>query len=78
MYADVVLSIDNDSKGTDDKNAEIVLKLKDKLFTSKEKSNLFETAVDKTIYKLDSQIYKYKDKLTSKKNIKSKSSYKTI
>lgn len=78
IYADVILFEDSDSTGLEKNHCEIVLKVKDKLFTSKERSSAYELAVDKAIDKLDAQLYKYKDKLTSKKNIKNHSSYKTI
>lgn len=78
LYADVVLFEDNDSTGLEKNHCEVVLKVKDKLFTAKEKSNEYELAVDKAVDKLDAQLHKYKDKLTSKKIIKNHSSYKTI
>ena len=54
------------------KYCEIILKLKDKTLTSKEFSEEFDKAVEKSLLKIETQLYKYKDKNKNPKHTTNK------
>lgn len=68
LFTDVVLSYDKPPLEV--KYCEIIVKLKDKIITAKEGAVEFSKAVDMSISKIDTQLYKHKDKIKSKKHIK--------
>ncbi|MDD5360669.1 MAG: ribosome-associated translation inhibitor RaiA [Ignavibacteria bacterium] len=68
IHADVILSFDKPPADT--KHCEIIIKLKDKTLTAKESAGDFEKAIDFALTKIDSQIYKLKDKLKTKNHAK--------
>jgi len=69
VFTDVVLSYDKPP--LEIKYCEMVVKLKDKIITAKEGADEFTKAVDMTVAKIETQLYKHKDKIKSKKHIKS-------
>ena len=76
IFADVVLSFEKPS--TNNKYCEVKIKLRDKILTTKEMSDEFTKAVDKAVEKIETQLYKYKDKNKTLKHNTSKEVYKTI
>jgi len=60
LHSDVILSFEKAVNSV--KNCEIIMKLRDKIITSKESSDEFTKAIDKTINKIETQLLKYKDK----------------
>lgn len=76
IFADVVLSFEKPT--TNNKYCEVILKLKDKILTTKEMSDDFTKAIDKAVEKIETQLYKYKDKNKTLKHKTSKEVYKTI
>ncbi len=68
LFSDVVLSYDKPP--VEVKYCEIIVKLKDKVITAKEGADDFSKAVDMAINKIETQLYKHKDKIKSKKHIK--------
>ncbi len=67
IHADVILSFDKPPADT--KHCEIILKLKDKTLTAKEGSAEFERAIDAAVLKIETQLYKVKDKQKTSKKI---------
>lgn len=75
LFADVVLSFDKPP--ANNKHCEILIKLRDKMLTTKETSDEFTKAVDKAVEKIDKQLYKYKDKNKRQRYNVDKETYKT-
>ncbi len=75
LFADVVLSFDKPP--ANNKHCEIIIKLRDKILTTKETSEDFTKAVDKATEKIEKQLYKYKDKNKRQKYNIDKEIYKT-
>jgi putative sigma-54 modulation protein len=65
LHVDVILDYEKSVNSI--KNCELIAKVNNKLFTSKESSDDFMKSVDMAIVKIGSQITKYKDKLKKKK-----------
>lgn len=76
LHADVILSFEKAVNSI--KNCEIILKLKDRILTSKESSDDFTKSIDKAVDKIESQILKYKDKQKAEKHDLKKEIIKTI
>lgn len=76
LRADVILSYEKAVNSI--KTCELLIKLKDKTFTSKEDSDDFNKSVDKALDKIEIQILKYKDKNKSEKYNTEKEVIKTI
>ncbi|MBM4158262.1 MAG: ribosome-associated translation inhibitor RaiA [Ignavibacteria bacterium] len=76
LNSEVILFYDKPPLNT--KYCEIILKLKDKILTCTEGSDEFTLSVDRAQEKIKTQIYKYKDKIKSKKYSKQKRIIKTI
>ena len=75
LFADVILSFDKPPHEL--KHCEIILKLRDKLFTSKESSDDFAKSVDMAVEKVEVQLQKYKDISKAQKH-SDKEVYKSI
>ena len=73
LFADVVFSFEKPPADT--KHCEILIKLKNKKITANEPGIDFEKAVDKAVEKIDTQLYKYKDKIKTHKHENSKQSF---
>lgn len=71
LFADVVLFSDKPPK--EEKHCELKLKLKDRVITSKESSTDLVKAIDLAASKVETQLYRYMDKIKSKTNSKKKS-----
>lgn len=71
LFADVVLHLDKPPK--EEKHCELKLKLKDRVITSKESSTDLIKAIDLAASKVETQLYRYMDKIKSKTNSKKKS-----
>jgi ribosomal subunit interface protein len=67
IFTDVIFSYDKPP--INQKHCEIIVKLKDKTITAKEFSDEFDKAVDKSMEKIETQLYKIKDKNKSQKHI---------
>lgn len=76
VFADVIFSYDKPPADT--KYCEMIFKLKDKIITAKESAGDFEKAVDNATMKIETQLYKYKDKNKTLKHDKSTGKYKSI
>lgn len=70
IHADVILSYDKPPADT--KHCEIKLKLKERTLTTKENAPEFERAIDLAINKIETQLYKVKDKIKTIKHTKQK------
>jgi putative sigma-54 modulation protein len=70
IFTDVIFSYDKPP--INHKYCEIIIKLKDKILTAKEFADEFEKAVDKSIEKIETQLYKYKDKNKKPKHLTNK------
>lgn len=68
LYADVIFFYDKPPADT--KYCELIFKLKDKILTAKEAAGDFEKAVDNAVIKIETQLYKYKDKNKTQKHKK--------
>jgi putative sigma-54 modulation protein len=75
LFADVIFSYDKPPADT--KYCELIFKLKDKIITAKESAGDFEKATDNAILKVETQLYKYKDKNKTQKH-KDNGKFKTI
>ncbi len=71
LFADVVLHKDKPPK--EEKHCELKVKLKDRIITSKESSSDLARAIDLAASKVETQLYRYMDKIKSKTNSKKKS-----
>ena len=75
LFTDVILSSENSNEELI--SCEIVLKMKEKILTAKESNGDSTKVFDKAFNKIESQLYKYMDKIKNKKynkeNIKIKS-----
>jgi len=60
LHTDVILSFEKAINSV--KICEIIMKLRDKIITSKENSDEFTKAIDKATNKIETQLLKYKDK----------------
>lgn len=76
LHADVILSFEKAVNSI--KHCEIIVKLKDKILTTKESADEFNKAVDKAINKIEVQLKKYKDKNKKDKHALNKKIAKTI
>ena len=76
LHADVILSFEKAVNSV--KNCEIILKLNDRMLTSKESTDDFTKSIDKAINKLESQIMKIKNKQKAEKRDLKKEIIKTI
>lgn len=76
VFADVIFSYDKPPADT--KYCEMIFKLKDKTITAKESAGDFEKAVDNAIIKIETQLYKYKDKNKTQKHDKDSEKFKSI
>lgn len=76
LHADVILSFEKAVNSI--KHCEIIVKLKDKILTTKESADEFNKAVDKAINKIEVQLKKYKDKNKKDKHAVNKKIAKTI
>lgn len=76
LFADVIFSYDKPPADT--KYCEMIFKLKDKILTAKESAGDFEKAVDNATIKIETQLYKYKDKNKTKKINKDTGKFKSI
>lgn len=76
LHADVILSFEKAVNSI--KHCEIIVKLKDKILTTKESADEFNKAVDKAINKIEVQLKKYKDKNKKDKHAINKKIAKTI
>jgi len=70
IHADVILSYDKPP--ADSKHCEIKLKLKERVLTAKETAPDFERAIDLAVVKIETQLYKFKDKIKTIKHTKQK------
>ena len=70
LHSEVIYSYDKPPLNI--KYCEIIIKLRDKLITCKEGTDDFVTATDKALEKIEIQLYKYKDKIKSKRHTKPK------
>jgi len=70
IFTDVIFSYDKPP--INHKYCEIIVKLKDKILTAKEFSDEFDKAVDKSIEKIESQLYRYIDKNKKTKHASNK------
>jgi ribosomal subunit interface protein len=75
MHADVILAYNKPPHEI--KHCEIILKLRDKMLTAKEKSDDFTKSFDLTFDKIETQLQKHKDK-HKKEKYSAKEIYKTI
>ena len=76
LFADVIFSYDKPPADT--KYCEMIFKLKDKIITAKEAAGDFEKAVDSAVLKIETQLYKYKDKNKTQKHNKDTEKFKTL
>lgn len=76
LHADVILSFEKSIHSV--KNCEIILKLRDKMLTSKESTDDFVKSIDKAIDKIEAQILRYKDKHKAEKHDLTKEIIKTV
>lgn len=76
VFADVIFSYDKPPADT--KYCEMIFKLKDKTITATESAGDFEKAVDNAIIKIETQLYKYKDKNKTQKHDKDSEKFKSI
>jgi putative sigma-54 modulation protein len=76
IHADVILSFEKSINSV--KNCEILVKLRDKILTSKEHTDDFIKSVDKAVDKIEAQILKYKDKHKAEKHDLKKEVIKTV
>ena len=76
LHANVVLSFEKTTNSI--KHCEILVKLRDTIVTAKESGDEYEKAVDSAMEKIDTQVYKYKDKLKDLKHNNDKEINKTI
>lgn len=76
IHADVILSFDKAVNSV--KNCEVMLKLRDKILTSKESTDDFVKSIDKALDKIETQLLKYKDKHKAEKRDFKKEIIKTI
>jgi len=60
LHSDVILSFEKTVHSV--KICEIIMKLRDKIITSKETADEFPKAMDKAINKIETQLLKHKDK----------------
>jgi len=67
LFADIIYSFDKPP--TDTKYCEIIIKLNNKKLQTKESGADFEKATDAAILKIETQLYKYKDKFKTKKHV---------
>jgi putative sigma-54 modulation protein len=74
LHADVIFSYVKPP--INHKHCEIIIKLKDKTMTATEFSDEFDKAIDKSLEKIETQLYKYKDKNKTQKHVSDK--YKSI
>lgn len=70
IFADVILSYDKPPADT--KYCEIILKLKEKTLTTKASAGDFDRAIDSALDKINTQLYKLKDKQKTSKKAKQK------
>lgn len=75
LFVDVVLSYDKPPADT--KYCELIFKLRDKIITAKESAGDFEKALDNAVLKIETQLYKYKDKNKTQKH-KDSGAFKSI
>ena len=68
IHADVILSYDKPPADT--KHCEVIIKLKEKTLTAKESAGDFEKAIDFTLSKIETRLYKLKDKQKTKNHAK--------
>ena len=76
LYSDVILSFERSINSI--KNCEIILKLRDRIITSKESTDDFVKSIDKAVNKIEAQILKYKGKHKTEKHDLKKEAIKTI
>lgn len=76
LFADVIFFYDKPPADT--KYCELILKLRDKILTAKESAGDFKKAVDNAIIKIETQLYKYKDKNKRLKHNKNTGKFKSI
>ncbi len=76
LHTDVILSFEKSMNSV--KNCEIIVKLKDKILTSKESTDDFVKSIDKALDKIEAQILKYKDKHKAEKHDMKKEIIKTV
>jgi ribosomal subunit interface protein len=74
-HIDVILDYEKSVNSI--KNCELIVKVNNKLFTSKESSDDFMKSVDSAMLKIETQLTKYKDKL-KKEKFSAKEKIKTI
>jgi ribosomal subunit interface protein len=67
IHADVILSFDKPPSDT--KYCEVLLKLKDRTLTATEGAAELERAVDAAVDKIETQLYKVKDKQKTNKKV---------
>lgn len=67
LFTDVILSFDKPP--IDTKHCEIVIKLRDKTIMAKDEGSDFEKAVDNTLEKIETQLYKHNDKNKTQKHV---------
>ena len=67
IHAEVILSFDKPPADT--KHCEILLKLKDRTLTANEGSTEFDRAIDAAVEKIETQLYKVKDKHKTNKKV---------
>jgi len=70
IHANVVLSYDKPPSDT--KYCEVIITLKEKVLTAKESAGDFEKAIDFALAKIETRLYKVKDKQKSKIHSKTK------
>jgi len=75
LFADVIFFYDKPPADT--KYCELIFKLKDKIITAKEAAGDFEKATDNAVLKIETQLYKYKDKNKAQKH-KDNGKFKSI
>ena len=68
LHIEVVLSYDKPPNEI--KYCELIVKLKDKIITTKEESDEFTKSLELAAEKIERQLYKRKDKVKDKKHIK--------
>lgn len=76
LHTDVILSFEKAVNSV--KTCEIIMKLRDKMITTKESSDDFNKAIDKAIDKIEKQLLKYKDKNKKVKHDHAKEIIKTV
>lgn len=70
LHADMILSYDKPP--SDLKYCELIIKLRNKHLATKEHGEDFEKAINAALNKIETQIYKYKDKTKTRKHIAQK------